>query len=250
MQYSKKWLKIALVALPGLVLTVPEALAQKASATKKQSQGNFADGIAAIVNTDVITQRELTSRMSAMRVSGNPQSQEAVLSILIDEHLMNEQAKLHGIRITSDRLQQALTEIAAQNGMTLAQLQAAAKQYGIKWDEYTDNISQQLRMDELRSRVVQSRVHVSEFDVDAFLRQHPTGMYPEYKQAIKYEPRYEKREVVEHSFDPKAIAFQHIFVRVPDNSPPDVVEAARNNPVVNNEIHPPTLHHAYYTLVE
>ncbi len=41
MQYSKKWLKIALVALPGLVLTVPEALAQKASATKKAIAGEF-----------------------------------------------------------------------------------------------------------------------------------------------------------------------------------------------------------------
>ncbi len=228
MQHSKKWLKIALVALPGLVLTLPEAEAQKASTSKKQqTQGNFADGIAAIVNTAVITQKEVNSRMSAMRVSGNPQSQEAVLSTLIDEHLMNEQANLFGIRITPDRLQQALIGIASENGMTLAQLQTAAKQHGINWDDYTANISQQIRMDELRTRIVQSRVHVSEFDVDAFLRQHPTGMYPEYKQAIKYEPRYEKREVVERSFDPKAIAFQHIFVRVPDNSSADVQEAAR-----------------------
>lgn len=228
MQHSKKWLKIALMALPGLVLTAPEAVAQKASTSKKQqSQGNFADGIAAIVNTSVITQKELNSRMSAMRVSGNPQSREKVLSILIDEHLMNEQANLYGIRITPSRVEQALVGIAADNGMTVAQLQAAAKQYGMNWDDYTANIAQQLRMEELRSRVVQSRIHVSEFDVDAFLRQHPTGLYPEYKQAVKVEPRYEKREVVERSFEPKAVAFQHIFIRVPDNSPADVVEAAR-----------------------
>lgn len=226
MQYSHKWLKIALLALPGLVLTAPDAVAKKAVAAK-HIQGTFADGIAAIVDTDVITLREVDNRMAAMRVSGNPLSREEVLNVLIDEHLMNVQAIQQGIQVTPARLQQALTSIANENGMTIEQLHAAAKQYGIDWKEYTANVAEQIKMEDLRSSVVQSRVHVSEFDVDAFLRQNPTGLYPEYKKPVTYAPRYEKREVVERTFEPKAVAFQHIFIRVPDNASPEVEAAAR-----------------------
>lgn len=226
MLYSHKWLKIALLALPGLVLTTPDAVAKKNLPTKHHAQANFVDGIAAVVDTDVITQREVDKRMTAMRVSGNPLPREEVLNILIDEHLMNMQAEQQGIKVTPARLQQALEGIARDNGLTLEQLHAAAQQYGIDWKDYTANVAEQVKMEELRSRIVQSRVHVSEFDVDAFLRQNPTGLYPEYKKEVTYAPRYEKREVVERTFEPKAVAFQHIFVRVPDGSSPEVEAAA------------------------
>ncbi|NOL49829.1 peptidylprolyl isomerase [Pelistega europaea] len=228
MQYSKTWLKIALIALPGLVLTAPEALAAKAThKVTKQRQGTFADGIAAVVNTDIITMKQLDSRMRAMEVSGNPVSKEEALSLLIDEHLMNSQAEQLGIRVTQERLRDVLNGIAQENGMTLEQLQQAAKQHGINWDDYVANMAEQVRMEDLRSQVVQSRVHVSEFDVKAFLAQHPTGMYPEYKKNVVSQPRYEKREVIERSFDPKAVAFQHIYIRVPEGASDEEVAAAK-----------------------
>lgn len=227
MQHSKLWLKIALMALPGLVLVAPEALAKKVTHKAAHQQGTFADGIAAIVNTDIITIRQLEDRMKAMQVSGNPTSREQALSLLIDEHLMNAEAEQQGINITQQRLQEVLTNIARENNMTLEQLHEAAKQHGIQWDSYVANIGEQVKMEDLRTRVVQSRVHVSEFDVDAFLAQHPTGMYPEHKQAVVNQPRYEKREVVERTFDPKAVAFQHIYIRVPEGASEEEVAAAK-----------------------
>lgn len=228
MQYSKTWLKIALLALPGLVFTAPEAVAQKAThKASKHRQGTFADGIAAVVNTDVITMKQLDDRLRAMQVSGNSLSREQALSVLIDEHLMNAQAEQLGIRVTQERLREVLTGIANDNGMSLEQLQQAAKQHGLNWDDYVANVAEQVKMEDLRSQVVQSRVHVSEFDVDAFLAQHPTGMYPEYKKNVATQPRYEKREVIERTFDPKAVAFQHIYIRVPEGASEEEVAAAK-----------------------
>ncbi|ETD70195.1 peptidyl-prolyl cis-trans isomerase [Pelistega indica] len=232
MQFNNTWLRIALMAIPGFFLSSPEVLAKKNHSTKqvhsnKQGQGNFVDGIAAIVDTDVITQRELNNRMTAMRVSGNQATPEQVLSLLIDEHLMNAHADQMNIKISNQQLEQGLQSIAKDNNLTVEQLKQAAKQHGINWDEYVANIKQQMKMEELRSQVVRARVNVTERDVDAFLIQHPTGLYADYKKPVAYEPRYEKRQVVERSFDAKAIAFQHIYIRVPDGSSAEVVEAAR-----------------------
>ena len=57
----------------------------------------------------------------------------------------------------------------------------------------------------------------------------PDRCFTDYQpQVIQPEaPPPERRVVVEQSFEPMAIALQHILIRVPDNSPDDVVEAAR-----------------------
>lgn len=227
MQHMKTCLKIALVALPSLLLTLPTAQAQKKPA--KQTQGTFADGIAAVVNTEVITMRELNKRMATMRISGNnTQAREQVLQNLIDERLMNIHATELGINVTNQRMDEVLQNIAAQNNLSVDGLRAAAKQHNLNWDDYVTDLRNQVKMEELRSRVVQSRVNVTEYDVDAFLAQNPTGMYPDHKGTlVQQAPRTEQRVVVERSFDPKAIALQHIFIRVPDGSNDEMVAAAR-----------------------
>ena len=44
MRNTKLWLKVALLAVPSLMLTLPQAQAQQKRT--KQTQGTFADGIA------------------------------------------------------------------------------------------------------------------------------------------------------------------------------------------------------------
>lgn len=226
MRNTKLWLKVALLAVPSLMLTLPQAQAQQKRT--KQTQGTFADGIAAVVNTEVITMRELNNRITAMRISGNQGAREQVLQNLIDERLMNIHADELGINVTNQRLDEVLQNIAAQNNLSVDGLRQAAKQHKMNWDDYISNLRNQIKMEDLRSRVVQTRVNVTEYDVDAFLAQNPTGMYPEHKgRLVASAPVTEQRVVVERSFDPKAIALQHIFIRVPDGSSDEVVEAAR-----------------------
>lgn len=229
MQNSKTWLKIAILAVPGLLLTLPSAQAQQNRTKPKQTQGTFADSIAAVVNTEVITMRELNNRMTAMRISGNATgAREQVLQTLIDERLMNIHADELGITVTNQRLDEVLNTIARQNNLSVDGLKEEARRQKMNWDDYLADLRRQIKMEDLRSRVVQTRVSVTEYDIDAFLAQNPTGLYPDHKSKVAaVEPRTEKREVIERSFDPKAVAFQHIFVRVPDDSSPEAIEAAR-----------------------
>ena len=80
--------QFALKALPLMLLALPMtfAQAQQNQSPRSAQQGQFADGIAAIVGTEVITMRQLQERMAANRVSGNDSlGQAQILQGMIDE---------------------------------------------------------------------------------------------------------------------------------------------------------------------
>ncbi|MGO1765821.1 peptidylprolyl isomerase [Advenella sp. S44] len=223
------------LAIPAILIAVPPfAQAQKAKnagASQQRSPGQFADGIAAVVNNEIITMRELQQRMASNRVTtgGQNQVQQTVLQAMIDEKLMRQDAEQYGIRITDAQLSQAMANIAQRNNLPPEKLQPAIEQMGLNWDSYTRNLRNEMVMEELRTRIVQSRVDINESDIDAFLKQNPTGILPgmEAERQNQPKPPPQKQVVVERSFVPKAVALQHIYIRVPDNSPEDVVAAAR-----------------------
>lgn len=223
MQNSKKWLKIILIALPSLALMLSGAQA-KTPTNAKQASGKPADSIVAVVNTNIITRHQLDNRMATLKISGNRAVEKQVLDALIDEELMRFQADLYGIVVDDARVQAALVDIASSNNLTVEGLYAATQKYKMDWKKYIANVASQIRMEELRNYIVGSRVMVTERDIDAFLAQHPTGLYDD-KASRK--PTYEKREVVERSFVPKAMALQHIFIHVPDGASEGVVAAAK-----------------------
>lgn len=223
-QFTLKALPLVLLALP---LTAAQAQDQGG---RPAQQGQFADGIAAIVGTEIITMRQLQDRMNANRVSGSDEvGQVRVLQDMIDELLVEDEAMRLGLHVGDGRLQQVIAEIAHNNNMTSDELRQAAAQYGIDWEQYAEGIRQQVLMDEVRSQVLRSRIRVSDADIEAYIKQNPTGVSPDYQpQVIQPEaPPPERRIVVEQTFEPKAIAFQHIHVRVPDGASESVVEAAR-----------------------
>lgn len=223
--------QFALKALPLVLLVLPMTFAQAQNqGARAAQQGKFADGIAAIVGTEVITMRQLQERMAANRVAGSDsRGQEQILQGMIDELLVEDEASRLGLQVSDARMQQVIAEIAGNNNMTPEQLREAARQHGIEWDSYIEGLRNQVLLDEVRGQVLLSRIHVTPADVEAYIKQNPTGVSPNYQpQVIQPEaPPPEKRVVVEQSFEPKAIALQHIHIRVPDNSSDAVIEAAR-----------------------
>lgn len=223
--------QFALKALPLVLLVLPMTFAQAQNqGARAAQQGKFADGIAAIVGTEVITMRQLQERMAANRVAGSDsRGQEQILQGMIDELLVEDEALRLGLQVSDARMQQVIAEIAGNNNMTPEQLREAARQHGIEWDSYIEGLRNQVLLDEVRGQVLLSRIHVTPADVEAYIKQNPTGVSPNYQpQVIQPEaPPPEKRVVVEQSFEPKAIALQHIHIRVPDNSSDAVIEAAR-----------------------
>ena len=112
--------QFALKALPLVLLALPMSFTQvQAQGARATQPGQFADGIAAIVGSEVITMRQLQERMNANRISGNDgRGQAQILQGMIDELLVEDEALRLGLRVSDGRLNQVILLLPAISLMT------------------------------------------------------------------------------------------------------------------------------------
>ena len=181
---------LALVAVPLLVtaqaqglrpldaqtITTPRAAPISAEAARQRA----ADFIVAVVNTEPITNAEL--RQEAQRLApqlaqsrqGRPP--DAELARLVLERMINERAQLQvakesGIRVDDLAVDQAEQNVAAQNQVDVATLRKRLAADGIGQAAYREQLRDQLVLIRVREREVDSKVKVSDLEVDQFLRE-------------------------------------------------------------------------------
>lgn len=149
------------------------------------------DRIVAVVEDQPILQSELDAatletlqQLRQQGISPPPMNvlRKRVLDQLILEKIQLLRAQQRGIQVTDDEVNARLQQIAAQNGLTLEQLQQAldAQQPGT-FARLRDNLRKQLTLDKLRQIEVVSRVQVTQNDVDQFLKQQAGGNLTRYK---------------------------------------------------------------------
>jgi len=139
----------------------------------------FVDGIAAIVDKDVITLRELrdaSQRISSelktrgIQVPDDQTLQHQVLQRLIMERVQRHEADRLGIRVDDKQVDAAIQTIATRNKITVAQLRQELEKAGTSWDSYRNSLRDEIRSDRLRQRAVDSTIVISDAEVDAFLK--------------------------------------------------------------------------------
>jgi peptidyl-prolyl cis-trans isomerase SurA len=137
------------------------------------------DGIAAVVNDQIISVDDLASRIKMVMLSTNiPDSPEMrqriagqVLRTMIDEKLELEEAKRRGVTATDQEIDKALALIAKQNGMTIPQLEDVLNSHGIDHSALTDQLKASIVWVKLvRQRAEDSNL-VSDEEIDAALKQ-------------------------------------------------------------------------------
>lgn len=227
-------------ANPGAKSAAPAAQ-NKATPAPKGEQ--FVDGIAAIVDKDVITLREL--REASLRISAELKSrgiqvpddqtlQHQVLQRLIMERVQRHEADRLGIRVTDAQVDQAIQTIASRNRITVAQLRQELEKSGTSWETYRKSLSDEIRTDRLRQRAVDSTIVISDAEVDAFLkdqRRNPAfGAAPQggpqgapQAQAAA-QPQAQPQPAPEQAAAPAGpmlYALAQILVRVPEGSSPE-----------------------------
>ncbi|OIR10415.1 chaperone SurA precursor [mine drainage metagenome] len=150
-----------------------------ASAAESQKQGVPIDSIEVIVNDDVITHLELEKRV--VSVSKMLQSQKTalpdksvlerqVLERMITEMLLAQFAKESGLRIDDAQLDKTILRIAQQNKFaTVAAFRAKLEQDGTDFKEFREEIRNEIISVRLREREVDSKLVISENDVDNYL---------------------------------------------------------------------------------
>jgi peptidyl-prolyl cis-trans isomerase SurA len=168
------------------------------------------DSIVALVDEDVILRSELDLAVAGIvervRASGEAMPpmnllERQVLERLIIRELQVQRALQTGIRASDADIDQALTTLAQQNGMSVQQLRQVIEGDGEDFAEFRRNIGEEILTERLRQRIVSGMDPITDTEVDILLASEELGG-GEYNVS-------------------------HILVALPDGSTPQQISAAQ-----------------------
>lgn len=143
-----------------------------------------ADYIVAVVNSEPITNREVYREaqreyQQLVQQRRAPPDAQALLPEVL-EGLINRKAQLQlardtGLRVEESAIDQAEQAIALQNQLDTGEMRRRVAADGMSLPQFRDQLSDQILMQRLRERDVESRVRITEQDIDAFLREQPAA---------------------------------------------------------------------------
>ncbi len=165
-------------------LKAPAAAAASASAPATAAGApattRAADYIVAVVNSEPVTNHEVQVRAGRiaqqLAQQGDAQPPRAALLREVLERTILEKAQLQaarelGIKVDDLAVAQAERSVAQQNNVSDAEMQRRLAADGINPERFREELRNQLLLQRLREREVDSRVKVSELDVDRYLRE-------------------------------------------------------------------------------
>ncbi|KRG71235.1 peptidylprolyl isomerase [Pseudoxanthomonas dokdonensis] len=136
------------------------------------------DRIAAVVDEDVILQSELDRAVNNVisQYASNPGQlpprnvlERQVMERLVLVKLQVARAASNGIRVSDEEVNRAVASVAEQNGTTVDGLRTRLAADGISFDDFRNSLREEITVQRLRQSFAQSRVQVSEAEVDAAL---------------------------------------------------------------------------------
>jgi peptidyl-prolyl cis-trans isomerase SurA len=141
--------------------------------------------IAAIVNDDIITtgqlDREIDQNLASQGLSDEKRQElrQELLPQLIEDTLVDQQAKKLGIQITDEEVDQAILDVQRQNGINQEQLKAALETQGMSYAEYRKKLNRQLLNFKLVGREIRSEVEVTNQELRNYFQEN----IEEYREA-------------------------------------------------------------------
>ncbi|RPI47550.1 MAG: molecular chaperone SurA [Betaproteobacteria bacterium] len=168
------------------------------------------DRIVAVVNEDVITRVDLTQQLNlaidALKRQGTPPPAANVLEKQVLERMVNQKLQLQfaresGLRIDEAALDKTIARIAQQNKLSVDSLRATLAKDGVPFARFREEIRTEMIIARLREREVDSRIVVTEGEIDALLQNMQGG-------------------------DARSDEYNlgHILVRVPEQATSDVIQ--------------------------
>ncbi|MGH8108805.1 MAG: peptidylprolyl isomerase [Arenimonas sp.] len=167
----------------GLLLALSLGLTSNILLAQDQGVASV-DGIAAIVDEDVILNSEVQRAVDNIKAQYAKQPEQLppddvlrrqVLERLILLRLQIERANSSGIRVSDNEVNQAIQNIANQNKITMEQLRAQIGNEGLSYEDFRNNLKDEITVQRMRQSYVQSRVQVSETEIDQLLSVREIG---------------------------------------------------------------------------
>jgi peptidyl-prolyl cis-trans isomerase SurA len=192
----------------------PLSGAVRPAARAADSGPRSADYIVAVVNSEPITNNEVRTRMQrfeqqlaqqGQQLPPRPEFVRQVLERLISEKAQLQVARENGMKIDESQVDLAEQTVARQNQITVPELRRRLAADGMALSQFRNDLRDQLLLTRLRERELDSRVKVSDLEVDQFIREQKT------------------------STDPSALEVNlaHLLVAVPENATDAQVAALR-----------------------
>jgi len=172
---SSSWVRLFITALMSVFLST--AYGQDKS-PKSVRQPVLVDAIVAVVNTDVITMKELNDRMQIieqrmrrqnMQVPPRDILQKQLLERLIVNRAQMQLARDIGVRVDDVMLDRAVARIAEQNNVTVQTLRDQLERDGVSFARFREEIREEIVLQRLREREVDNKLQISESEIDNFL---------------------------------------------------------------------------------
>ena len=144
-------------------------------------EASTANRIVAVVNDEVITQADVEGRVTALLEDRErlptgqedpAQVREAVLTRLVEQRLMLQEAKRSGISISSDEVLKRLEEIRGRFDSEEA-FQRMLSASGLSKEQLKEQLRDQLMVQRLLDRMVRATIVVSPYEISKAVAEHP-----------------------------------------------------------------------------
>ncbi|MGZ8273605.1 MAG: peptidylprolyl isomerase, partial [Burkholderiaceae bacterium] len=161
---------------PGSAATRPAPAAAPQPTTPRTSRS--LDRIVAVVNDEVITANELRTRaaiadsqLRRQKIQPPPREvlERQVLERMIVDRAQLQLARETGVRVDDGTVNAAIGRVAESNGLTVPALRERLEADGMSFNQFREDIRQDIILNRLREREVDNRVQISDSELDNYI---------------------------------------------------------------------------------
>jgi len=143
-----------------------------------QLQAQVLDTIVAVVEDDVILERELQDEVLAVvqriqasksEIPPNYVLRKQVLEKMIVDKLQRQLAEKAGINVSEEMLNSSVADIAQRNNMNVEQFREELARQGMDYTAFLNNMRNEIVINQLRGREIGGRIKVTDREVDHYL---------------------------------------------------------------------------------
>ena len=200
----------------GLSLNAAEPIALRTQATGAQdTRRQASDYIVALVDSEPVTNQEILVQMQQwLAQMGNQRGQMPPASVILKElmeKVISEKSQLQwaaqqGIKVQESEIDQAESSLASRNSLSVEEFRRKLVTTGISLKQFKTELQNQLVLQKLRDKEVNSRIKITEPEIDQYLKE------------LKANLREEKAE----------LEIAQILVRLPESATPEQEKAAQD----------------------
>ncbi|MBC3861016.1 peptidylprolyl isomerase [Undibacterium jejuense] len=205
----------SVAALSISLLATQSSFAQQASGnTSTSAKSQAVNSIVVVVNDEVITKQELNEKLITVERRLKAQGtalpdradlQKQLLERMIIDRAQLQLAKENGMRVDDVMLDRSMQRMAEQNKMNMQEFRNQIEREGTSYARFREEIRDDIMMQRVRDREVDSKILITESEVDNFL-------------AAEANAKAGKQE----------LNLAHILIRIPENANADQIALRRN----------------------